>query len=162
MAMRGVGLVPSTVTKSLICVDGTSYRDMRGRLFNPYIDGPVEFASILTMIIVLEDFFDRIYFPQPYCESRTFIPPHKPDGPRKTESEVRQYMTEEIFETEHGKKATFVVQVQFRQNATWQGTITWTEEKKTQRFRSTLEMLKLMDSAMGEIENDGNSAGIWE
>lgn len=48
------------------------------------------------------------------------------------------------------KKATFIVQVQFRQNATWQGSIHWNEKNKTQYFRSTLEMIKLMDEALGE------------
>lgn len=51
------------------------------------------------------------------------------------------------------EKETFVVQVQFRQNATWQGTITWTDEKKTRHFRSALEMLKLMDDAIQNSEN---------
>ena len=45
-------------------------------------------------------------------------------------------------------QAKFVIHVQFRQNATWQGTIEWLEENKTQRFRSTLEMLKLMEEAL--------------
>jgi len=44
-------------------------------------------------------------------------------------------------------KPTFLVNIQFQQNATWQGTITWTEKNLTQRFRSTLEMIKLMDDA---------------
>ena len=51
-------------------------------------------------------------------------------------------------------KAKFVVYVQYRQNATWQGTIQWVDENKTQRFRSALEMLKLMDEALGETEDD--------
>ena len=49
-----------------------------------------------------------------------------------------------------GKKATFVVQVQYRQNATWQGTVTWLEEGKQSHFRSALELIKLMDSALEE------------
>ena len=49
---------------------------------------------------------------------------------------------------EAGEKATFVVHVQFRQNATWQGTIQWIESKKTQKFRSTLELIRLMDEAL--------------
>lgn len=55
---------------------------------------------------------------------------------------------------ENGKKATFIVNVQFRQNATWQGTIRWVEKQKTQRFRSELEMIKLMDEAIDRDEAD--------
>lgn len=44
--------------------------------------------------------------------------------------------------------ATFVLKVKFQQNATWQGSITWVEENRSQNFRSELEMMKLMMEAM--------------
>ena len=71
-------------------------------------------------------------------------------------------MSEEILDNVSGKKATFIVQVQFKQNATWQGTITWTEKKKEQRFRSTLEMIKLMSDAVEEAEIDQAPMADWE
>ena len=46
------------------------------------------------------------------------------------------------------KKGTFIVQVLNVQNDTWQGTVTWTEKKETMPFRSALELLQLMDSAL--------------
>ena len=51
-------------------------------------------------------------------------------------------------ETPRGEKATFVVNVQFRQNATWQGTVRWLNRDQTQRFRSTLELISLMEDAL--------------
>lgn len=45
-------------------------------------------------------------------------------------------------------KSTFVVQVQFCKNKSWQGTVTWTEQKKEQNFRSALELIKIMDEAV--------------
>ena len=48
-----------------------------------------------------------------------------------------------------GKKGTFVVQVLYRQNATWQGTVRWLDTNKTQPFRSVLELLSLMQEALG-------------
>lgn len=50
-------------------------------------------------------------------------------------------------------KASFVIQVKCLQNATWQGTIQWLEGKKTQNFRSALELIRLMDNALGH-DND--------
>jgi hypothetical protein len=77
--------------------------------------------------------------------------------------EVERFMSDEMLENEQGKRATFIVQVQFRQNATWQGTITWADEKKTSRFRSTLEMVKLMDNALSATEDAGFAPeGNWE
>lgn len=51
-------------------------------------------------------------------------------------------------------KATFTIQIQFQQNATWQGTIAWAEGRKSQKFRSELEMLKLMMEAVAAGESD--------
>ena len=48
-----------------------------------------------------------------------------------------------------GKRETFVVQMN-TQNATWQGTVTWTDGQKTQPFRSALELIRLIDSALLE------------
>lgn len=159
MAMRGNSLLPSTVTKTLVCVDEFNNSDMSGRFYNLYMPGPINFSSIYEVIDIMEEFFEEISFPQAYCEDRTFTAKPKPTQ-RKQESEAHQYMPEDIFTNENGKKATFVIQVQFRQNATWQGTITWTEEKKMQRFRSTLEMIKLMDDAMGKDEKE--QIAVWE
>ncbi|MBS5083473.1 MAG: hypothetical protein KH031_25350 [Clostridiales bacterium] len=49
-----------------------------------------------------------------------------------------------------GDQATFIVHVQYRQNATWQGQVVWAEKKITKNFRSALELLKLIDNALDE------------
>ena len=49
-----------------------------------------------------------------------------------------------------GHKASFIVRVTSRQNATWQGTVTWTDGQRTQPFRSALELIRLIDSALLE------------
>lgn len=55
--------------------------------------------------------------------------------------------------TDHrGDLATFVIHVQFRKNATWQGEVIWAEQQKKMCFRSALELLKLMDGAMDQEE----------
>jgi len=46
------------------------------------------------------------------------------------------------------RKETFLLQIKFQENSSWQGTMTWIEKKKDQRFRSTLEMIKLIDNAL--------------
>ena len=51
-----------------------------------------------------------------------------------------------------GHKASFIVPVTSRQNATWQGSISWTERGVTKHFRSALELIKLIDSALDEEE----------
>ena len=46
------------------------------------------------------------------------------------------------------RKGTFVVKIEYCQNETWQGKVVWAEENRTERFRSMLELIKLMDEAM--------------
>lgn len=50
-----------------------------------------------------------------------------------------------------GKKnmsQSFVVEVKSQENQTWQGTITWVQEKRTECFRSALELIRLIDSTL--------------
>ena len=49
-----------------------------------------------------------------------------------------------------GQCATFYVYVQYRQNASWQGTLVWKEKEREVEFRSALEMIMLVDNALGE------------
>ncbi len=60
---------------------------------------------------------------------------------------MENYLKEEL-KQEPLKKATFVVQVQYRQNSTWQGQVVWSEKNQSKPFRSSLELIRLMDSAM--------------
>ena len=49
-------------------------------------------------------------------------------------------------------KGTFIVKIHECQNATWQGEILWLENKVKQHFSSALELIKLIDSALGEYD----------
>lgn len=56
-----------------------------------------------------------------------------------------------MFTVKSGKNVgTFILKILNRQNSTWQGSVTWVEEGKTQNFRSALELLKLIDGALDE------------
>ena len=52
-----------------------------------------------------------------------------------------------------GERETFVVRILNTQNATWQGTVSWSEQKATRHFRSMLELISLMNDALIEDEN---------
>lgn len=51
---------------------------------------------------------------------------------------------------------TFVVRVQYRQNATWQGRISWLEGEKEASFRSAIEMLHLMEEIVAQCVESGD------
>ncbi|BFK22415.1 hypothetical protein F300043A5_07100 [Massilimicrobiota timonensis] len=52
------------------------------------------------------------------------------------------------------KDKSFMIVIKDTQNASWQGTIEWLDQNKKQHFRSALEMIKLIDSA---VENDSQT-----
>ena len=56
-------------------------------------------------------------------------------------------------ELTRGKVATFEMRILFRQHASWQGELLWLEKNARQSFRSVLELITLMDSALRAEEN---------
>ena len=51
------------------------------------------------------------------------------------------------------RKQTFIIEVNDTQSQSWQGSIEWIQGQKKQAFRSVLELLKLMDSAVSEDDD---------
>ena len=51
-------------------------------------------------------------------------------------------------------KQSFVIEIQSQENHSWQGRISWVEGQKKEHFRSALEMLRLIDSAMGKDKQE--------
>lgn len=46
------------------------------------------------------------------------------------------------------KKKTFIVDILDCQNETWQGSLSWVQGNQKKNFRSALELIKLIDSAV--------------
>jgi hypothetical protein len=45
-------------------------------------------------------------------------------------------------------EATFVVHISQKENASWQGQVTWADRNITRNFRSALELLMMMDEVI--------------
>ncbi len=56
------------------------------------------------------------------------------------------------------KSNTFVVRVDFQQHGTWQGSVDWVNQHRKKPFRSALELLKIMDSALTSEDANGPDA----
>lgn len=48
----------------------------------------------------------------------------------------------------NGEKQTFIIDIKDVQNETWQGSLSWVQGNQKKSFRSVLELIKLMDSAI--------------
>ncbi|MDR3645835.1 MAG: hypothetical protein P4M02_12265 [Clostridia bacterium] len=143
---------PGAVSNVYVYVDDFGINGMQGRLFF-YGGDEMSFSGMLEMLKITESVLDRYSTPQPVFQYREF------DGgtKAKTHKEPRDRAMEQKDETvraegseAHESKATFVIHVKYRQNATWQGEIKWVNRDKIQYFRSSLEMIKLMDEALEE------------
>ena len=125
-------------TTFLVCVDSYENNVLRGRICNPYRSMEY-FESLSQFLVKMEALLDEQQFPQAYMHHRRFSAPSPlldgyspPLRPPK------------------GLLATFRLQIRFRQNASWQGSLLWTERHILQSFRSVLELILLLDSALQE------------
>ena len=61
---------------------------------------------------------------------------------------------------EQRNRETFLLIILDHQNATWQGTVTWVERRQRHNFRSTLDLIKLIESAFNGYEKkEGEETG---
>lgn len=51
-------------------------------------------------------------------------------------------------------KVTFIIDMKSKENHSWQGKLTWVESNKSVNFRSALELIKIIDSAMSDEEDN--------
>lgn len=157
--MRAGIISPAAASEVRICCDRLGNKDWNGRIYTRFAGEPMGFGTVKQLLEQLERFYDWMNYPQTSVVVRSF---HRPGGnqtkipgrPIDREEERMASVSREDLEKRHGDKATFVVRIQYRQNSTWQGQVTWAEENQTVPFRSALELLKLMDSTM---EAEGES-----
>lgn len=120
-----------------ICVDGYQNTVLQGRLQSVAWEGEMPFVSLMDFFKQVEQVLDELLPPQSFTELRRFG------------SVEKQSMTfDAVSQSEPGKLATFYVRILFRQNASWQGTVLWSEGRQEERFRSAMELAFLMDSAL--------------
>ncbi len=127
---------------TIICIDKYECKQLCGRIYNStYNDGCV-FRSTIDLLLSMETALGEKNQPQSYSCRRAFRPAEERPLLEKTQEELRQ-----------GKVATFSLRILFRQNASWQGSVYWHEGRQEERFRSVLELLLLMDSALSSKES---------
>lgn len=130
-----------------LCVDSYADGVLAGRYSFPGLepeDHP--FRSLTQFLTAIEAKMDETGFPQSFTARRTFAPivlePVAAGGPLR-----------------NGDRATFLIRIAFRQHASWQGSVTWLEGRGEQNFRSVLELILLMNSALTAEEPDSEEGG---
>ena len=134
MTRQELGEMHRTTT---LCINHYENGVPSGTFHNPCMDGSRSFHGLTQLLIMMEDTLDSMSFPQSFTAVRSFAPPLAPHARGEPDAPLTQ-----------GTLATFAIKVLFRQNASWQGSLTWLEGGCEQSFRSVLELILLMDSAL--------------
>ena len=126
--------------KTTVCIDSYTDGILRGRFYGP--DGSAQaFPSLSRFLILMEDMLNFLNEPQSDTLHRSFAALLLPPGEGILWNSVRR-----------GSRATFELQILFRQHTSWQGVLFWKEQHREQSFRSVLELILLMDSALRGLE----------
>lgn len=122
-----------------VCVDSYAHGVLKGRYYNLGLEGSGrKFESLVQLLISVEDLLDSINFPQAFAAKRSFAP-HSDTEPCEPVSA----------DSQAGECGTFLIRLLFRQHTSWQGSVVWVEGGGEQTFRSVLELILLIDSALG-------------
>ena len=120
-----------------VCVDACRDGVLSGRFYSRLASEGRTFRCLTEFLQEMEQILDSADAPRSHSVSRNFG-----DGRLLPTAQTPMNMRT-------GEQATFLVRILFRQNATWQGSITWLEGKREQSFRSVLELIQMICSASG-------------
>lgn len=149
--MGFANFVPYRMKISEVQVINYEHRNLSGVLQSPFYMEDKGFQSTMELILLLEHLQDCLGYPESTVDIRTFTPTNSIQQPGETEvSAVKR----------GASLATFRIAVFFRQNATWQGTLLWVEKDEIACFRSVLELVKLLDSALAHSDENSHEANV--
>ena len=133
----------------LLCLDTLN----EGSFFSPHLAKPTTFRTLTDFLMIADRYCDEMVMPQHAMEPRSF----GKHLAAKRNNVIRKDVTirtDPAKVRSKGKMATFIITVLFRQNASWQGIVRWIEGKKEAHFRSTLELLQLINGVFQSAASD--------
>ncbi len=142
-SLKMAGAAPNLVA---VCV--RNKEPFCGKMYHRYSRRSVPFGSMCQLVGLIDRLCDDIGYPIRGTNLRCFGKPTRTE--RKNYRETERIMSLSELEEQKGPEGTFLIHVRYRQNATWQGQVTWVDKKQTSQFRSALELMKLIDSALQE------------
>lgn len=146
MPLTSANFVPGDAKTTVIEIVSYEHKNPEGTLKNPFYGQELSFSSTTELLLAIDGMLDLLNYPQAAMASRRFkADPVRIDWERRRRTEP--------------PLAVFQLNVIFRQNASWQGTLTWVEQAKQISFRSVFEMLKLMDNVLSLGAQTGIQAG---
>ncbi len=145
MSIASLNMVPEDMKTSIIRIQSYQDKNLVGTFYNSYYGEEIAFGNLTRLLLLMEDMMNQMDSPQASIQSRRFG--------KEPKQQERLSMVEQLHSMPQSEVlATFKVKVIFRQGASWQGKISWNDAREEVSFRSALEFVKLMDSALPQPE----------
>lgn len=141
--------MPYDISMYTVCVDSYDNQNIKGSFANNYYGEQFIYNSTIELLFKMEELMNKIGSPKKYEKDRSFVYDEtENDVDINAELPVNRFKQSHGFKeyNKKGKIATFYIKIRFRQNSSWQGSITWLEGGKTEDFRSVFELLKIINS----------------
>lgn len=136
----------------ILYIESATDMDLQGMLDNCYLDKPIPFNHIMEMIFMADSILDQFEYPKATVNYRsnkrtkqTIVPLDERLAYQKRVYNRIQPMKSKLQHLD--KRKHFVVNILFRQNASWQGELVVLEKRKViskTKFRSIYELLRLI------------------
>lgn len=157
----GKMIMTERVSTMLICIHGVRKGEMYGEIFNCYMEKSILFKGFCDLILKLDEMCDWIGTPHPSTEPRFLNQKEKARYHERTETnnhvpriaKIRLLDTSIMLSKAVKARDSLLIQIEYRQHSSMQGTITGRmTDKKPVRFRSALELMRMLNESVGTIE----------
>jgi hypothetical protein len=141
------------------CSQGVSTRDfligitsrhkatIQGYILYKALNQSQYFESFLEMIHLIDEKLNSLDIARPATEIRSFYGPYALPGREGRINNLKNNSVKPTLKKALGKPE-FLVRLNMRHNATWQGELYWLNTDMRVHFRSVMEMIALMEEAM--------------
>lgn len=155
---RGVNMPMSYMEKYIyftVSLSSCENENVIGYLDCLYLKNSIEFHGFTELILTMDQIMQDCHVPKYDVRYRTFYVRHQKITNQLEYKNIVSKIMEENLKTSflnlENKKNSFLVEIMYRQNYSWQGKITWIQKNRTRMFRSALEFLHILYSIMDEV-----------
>lgn len=132
-----------------LCIDGYD-EDIKGRIYSIMCDEPMEFDNCCEMLMKADEMFEKLGYPQAFCDSRNFI-----TGTAKGHYELpdKPLIKDEDLQKQEGQLCTLDVLIRSRRQASWQGIMKPVQDSLTHEFSCGMELLRCIGKMISDSHN---------
>lgn len=121
-----------------LCIDKYD-GDIEGRVYSKMSGKGIVFKDCCEMLMKTDEMFERIGYPQSFCDGRSFVEKNKKSHYKLPEEFLNN---DNVIQKQEGIVCTLDVLVHSRRQASWQGIIMGQENFQDNEFNCAIELLR--------------------